>query len=485
VAGEQPNKLFEALAWNNCDPTCFSEVNGHLKTIGDKIIEMARISCNQELKDLHPGTVISFDGSWDHRRNGGKCCVSVFSQRTHKVVDYIVIERADCPISQNMEVAGLKIMFERLRNCLAISGYVHDKDAKATKAIRDLKWNIEEYLDPSHSVKSFQRQLNKHKTTFSPKIQESLRKMMQNILNMKATTEQKTGYWLNCTKHFLGDHLGCPKPHSNPSPVWQQLAESAVLQNELNGFLEKTKKIIQMCDPRYSTQVNESFNRSKLKYATKDVKWKFTWAARIACAVLDRNLPHWKLTLYDSLGLGTLDHGARAYLRRIEDKRLMQKFLRSSEAWNAYRRSERRKLKAKPKVGQPAGELGYKPNPYHEEPIPKPLKAYMKMIVNPGLQRQRETITPQMITEAAPVVDLLNSFDHYKRGKQLSVRELVRFVQDQTPDITPAKFLATIQKNEPATLYERNPRKVPPELEMSTELHRRNKSREKVFGPDE
>ena len=53
-----------------------------------------------------------------------------------------------------------------------------------------------------------------------------------------------------------------------------------VAMQALKGFLDATQFVIEKCCGIYSTQSNESLHRRKLKFATKDVKWGFTWHAR-------------------------------------------------------------------------------------------------------------------------------------------------------------------------------------------------------------
>jgi hypothetical protein len=87
-------------------------------------------------------------------------------------------------------------------------------------------------------------------------------------------------------------------------------------------FLRKTEWILECCDSRFATQINESFNRAKLKYATKDQQWGLTWDARMACSVLDRNPPSWKLNLFDRLALPPLAPEVRLCLELDERLRL-------------------------------------------------------------------------------------------------------------------------------------------------------------------
>ena len=84
------------------------------------------------------------------------------------------------------------------------------------------------------------------------------------------------------------------------------------------------------------------FNRTKLKYATKDVKWGKSWEYRMMCAVLDRNEEYWKLKLFDRLQIGEMTVECRSYLMMWEDARLRHKRLVHSEDYKKKRMKERK-----------------------------------------------------------------------------------------------------------------------------------------------
>ena len=54
--------------------------------IGNEIIAMAHDSKETHRASIRPETVISFDGSWDHRRRGSNCVLAVFSCQTQKIM---------------------------------------------------------------------------------------------------------------------------------------------------------------------------------------------------------------------------------------------------------------------------------------------------------------------------------------------------------------------------------------------------------------
>jgi hypothetical protein len=114
-----------------------NELNKALKFVGEKIMRMADESCSEVKGRLDPGTVISLDGSWDHRRKGSRCFVVVCNQNTGEVLSYIVMSNKVppndpnyCEVPQNMEVSGMARLIDDLKKYPEIVGYVHDNDAK-------------------------------------------------------------------------------------------------------------------------------------------------------------------------------------------------------------------------------------------------------------------------------------------------------------------------------------------------------------------
>ena len=111
----------------------------------------------------------------------------------------------------------------------------------------------------------------------------------------------------------------------------------------LKSFLDATQFVIEKCCGIYSTQSNESLHRRKLKFATKDVKWGFTWEARMMCAVLDRNEVGWKLQLYNRLGLPPLSEENYERLMKLEQARIARKLWVHSDRYRGWQLEERKK----------------------------------------------------------------------------------------------------------------------------------------------
>jgi hypothetical protein len=370
ASGVEPTKVNECLMWTGHSLPSLILVNKALREIGDHIIAMAAESCQQAIAELKANTTISFDGAWEHRRKSHRCIFSVFSQETRKIIAYRIEntwngrpeDRVEnyAYIPQNLEVIALIHLIDELKDIPEIVAYCHDNDAKTRNVIEGHGWTIKEYLDEGHAMKSFRRELDK--ANFGAEISSRmLRWVRQLIQTDDLDMDDKFAAWMNTTAHLSGDHEACPFKHGRVQVVIDP--DDDDMLERMDAFLEKTWWVIERCSSYFSTQINESFNRGKLKYATKDVKWGFTWDARMACAVLDRNWPHWKMALYDRLELPELPSVVRLGLIAHECARLNLKEFRHSQQYREDRKKQRKIIFENQKKKSDRTRIGYKPNP--------------------------------------------------------------------------------------------------------------------------
>lgn len=123
---------------------------------------------------MKPGTIISMDGSWSHRRNAKRCRVDFVHANSGKVVDFeIVVKQSDRiegeydEPSKGMEREAVNRMIPRWKHETCLIGYCHDNDRKTRRTIREAGWQVEEYLDCNHIMHSFDKKYSdlKKKTT--------------------------------------------------------------------------------------------------------------------------------------------------------------------------------------------------------------------------------------------------------------------------------------------------------------------------------
>ena len=357
VEGGHPEKSLRMLEWNNIIVRNHDKIYDAIQFIGQQIIELTGQSMEYERQNLPEDCVISFDGSWNHRRRGSQCLFSVICRQTGRVIESIILSNKVeednpnfCAHSNLMEAHGLKIAINKLRTLPQIRGYVHDNDAKARKIMQDSGWGLTEYLDPGHALKCFDRRLtklNRKHANVLKGIEGSLRKWIRALIRYDGTTEEKVNLWLNSVRHYMGDHTLCLH-EQRECRIWDKATDQNAVQI-LREFLEDTKFIIEYCNTEFDTQSNESLHKLKLKYATKDVKWGDSWKARMMCAVLDRNMVNWKLALYEKLDLPPLSPEVVRRIQQAEEKRITWKlFVHSDfyrESVHEQRKQARRQMK--------------------------------------------------------------------------------------------------------------------------------------------
>jgi hypothetical protein len=338
VTGSQPSKLSEALAWNNILPPSKHDQSQEILIVGSEIIRLARESIVKAREEMEENSAISADGSWEHPRHSQRCMTTIFDQRTGKVIDYRIKssrfkdgEEYFCPVPQKMETDSISEMVEELKRDSRITCFIHDKDARISKVLENSRWNITELIDEGHAMKSFDTKLKKYR--FPDWVKIKMRRWMVHCVKLTGTEEEKVAWWNNkrvsgfwhqyILEHLIGNHEKCPYKHRKESPKqYEDLKFNGPLRDEFLEFLGSVTWILRRCVSYYSTQVNESFNRTKLKFCTKDVKWGSTFHVRMCCAILSRNLPNWKMVVHQNLKLSKLSPECQRWLNSLEEERI-------------------------------------------------------------------------------------------------------------------------------------------------------------------
>lgn len=279
---------------------------------GNKIVDLCQRRMKIEQSRLRNGTVISIDGSWDHRRNGQWCITEAIDTVTKKVIAYSIVSKKTflnrfVNASNQMELACTKKLIEILNYTKKIIGYVHDKDAKTTHLFHE-KWNIAEYYDLNHNAKSFKRRFNKAnsgKVKGIAKhqlngISDKLLKFLRTLSKSNFSCDQKRELWLNVAQHFSGNHTGCihkpfqTKEEENKALGLWKIRNGHVNKTKIEAlqvFLNYTLKLVSQVDANYNTQTNEAFHSIKAKLADKQIQWNASFPVRMAIAILKWNYP--------------------------------------------------------------------------------------------------------------------------------------------------------------------------------------------------
>ena len=301
------------MLWNNINPPSahkFYEVQAKIAPI---LVSLARESCDSWRQSMTPGSIISLDGSWSHRRNAARCILDFIDAGRNKVVDFEIVEKTGCRVEGNyegpsngMEREALRRMIPRWLDDTRVVGYCHDNDGKTRKTIAGFGWKITEYLDRNHLMGSFDRTYNKFpKKKLLWGLKEKLRHWMLLLLCEDITLELKKFYWETVTvEHFSGNHENCPL-HKGVTR-WRYGDDQRHVE-ALKEFLLQTSHYLDKCGRLISTQMNESLHAIKAHYADKMFCWGHSWTARVCVAILQVNEPEtWKLELYRRLRLPPL-----------------------------------------------------------------------------------------------------------------------------------------------------------------------------------
>ena len=99
IEGLQPSAFLRGMWWNDCICEGNAKLYKEMANIGNAIISMAEESMEKAMNEITPGTVISFDGSWDHRRHGSNCIHAVFSCQTQKIIQCQLVSNKIPPTS--------------------------------------------------------------------------------------------------------------------------------------------------------------------------------------------------------------------------------------------------------------------------------------------------------------------------------------------------------------------------------------------------
>jgi hypothetical protein len=292
-------------------------------------------------------SVISFDGSWSHRRHAKEHIVIVIDCMQKKIVDFEIKLKAKGKVPGNyrgspngMEMAALNDIIRRWTRhewYRRLAGCVHDNDSKATNAVEAAHWpNVKQYYDLNHVSKQFETVWKRCPHTHLRGIHDRLLIWFQFLIQSDYSAAERERYWMNSLEHFQGNHAGCPRRHLAPDthpPI-----HSADSLQELTAILEQTIGLLSRARHGFDQQMCESFNAVKAKFASKDISWGVTWAIRVMCAILQMNSEtDWRVPLAETCGI-TLDP---------VDLQEMEEAFRKEKALNQERRTAEAQKKAR------------------------------------------------------------------------------------------------------------------------------------------
>lgn len=331
------------------------------------IEQMAEESCRAHRIRMSENSVINMDGSWGHRRNSSQCILEFIDNRTKKIVDFSICMKNNHKMegdyigsSNGMEVECLKKLINNWKDDPNVVAYTHDNDGKTRALLREAGWNILEYLDTNHSLKSFPKkvkQFNKNHGNVLNGLQDKLACYIKYLAYLDISIDEKEKKWLNSANHYFGDHSNCDK--HGPTREWGGKSREGAY-DLLKEFLYKTIKSLRKSSTYVSTQLNESYHALKAKYSSKDICWIDSWVGRACAAILQWNEPNtWKFELYKRLNLPPLSYQSKAQLMRRHIGSAKKSICRSTKEYQ-LREAKRRREKKNQMASQTKGKDLYK-----------------------------------------------------------------------------------------------------------------------------
>jgi hypothetical protein len=301
---------------------------------------------------MSANSIISFDGSWSHRRRAKECVVLIIDCSLKKVVDFRILQKSKfgrpgnySGSSNGMEVAALRKLIVRWNGNPNIAGFVHDSDSRASKAIRDAGWHIAEWFDPNHVAKSFDTIWRSLSHGHLREFQTKLKLWFNYLTHSDDTPDEKVLHWRNSLNHFLGDHRNCSGHHPNLK-LKTTLVGNPVGQSEVAAIFEKGSEMLRQTRGDLSSQLCESRNAIKVRFAEKLFSWKTSWSTRVRCAIMHMNRPEaWKFDLFASCHLPRLHPRVEAILHQTMQERIDMNQRRRSQEYQSRERVRRFKAR--------------------------------------------------------------------------------------------------------------------------------------------
>jgi hypothetical protein len=175
---------------------------------------------------------------------------------------------------------------------LKFAGLVTDGDGSLGKIIRD-ETKIRHLLDIAHCTKSLMRcfsSLDKKNGGILDPFADQLLVWFRYLVSQDLPVGEKKELWRNALSHFRGDHSRClHAPNGREAAIRD---DETRLIGAMTEFLSSTSKYFDLLQAGVRTQVNESVNSRRTRFASKNLAWADSWVARMALAVLHFNKPY-------------------------------------------------------------------------------------------------------------------------------------------------------------------------------------------------
>jgi hypothetical protein len=258
-----------------------------------------KASCETALRQVAEADHIGFDGAWNHNRGGTKLIGTLCNVSKPSVVGYSIVEKRSRlfePFAgppKTMEAKSFRELLPTLTSSdLKFAGLVTDGDVSLGKIIRD-ETKIRHLLDIAHCTKSLMRclsALDKKNGGILDPFADQLLVWFRYLVSQNCPVDAKKELWRNALSHFRGDHSKCLHAPNDREPAIRD--DETRLIGAMTECLSSTSKYFDLLQAGVCTQVNESVNSKRTRFASKNLAWADSWIARMALAVLHFNNPY-------------------------------------------------------------------------------------------------------------------------------------------------------------------------------------------------
>jgi hypothetical protein len=240
-----------------------------------------------------------------------------------------------------MEIDALTHIIPRWKENPNVIGYCHDNDSKSKLLLTQMGWDIQEFIDANHALKSFDRKFLKFNSLAKSKLfglHSRMRAWLNYIIHLDDSMEKKTKLWKNSYCHFVGLLQDCLHDTDWTGFIWPH-AHDLDARIQLRDLILKSLKILKKTNSFISTQLCENMHSIKSHYAMKNYCWQTSWKSRVCAAILQINEPAlWKFDLYYRLGLPSLSNRAFDLLIKDEAANIQERIERSTPDFQKNRK---------------------------------------------------------------------------------------------------------------------------------------------------
>lgn len=401
------------------------------KEVCKQVAAETKEQCRNEALKIENGASLSEDGTWNHMKNGSAATVTVINQDTNKVVAYYVVQKSVGSFVGNfrgpsnmMESEGVRKVLEQLNPYIRdkLINFIHDNDNKTSKIIVDSTFQINDLLDPGHSVQAIERAaktyfdkcadviyreknkeiLGSEDEKFVPKMSQrgrrkgvisklscqqpytalipKLKSWFNYLVHNVDDIEQRKSMWLNTVNHLMGRHENCIHPvdyakslpgrprkdstKEKPMWEWKEGKNDEILEAQLTFFIGKTVDRLQNISVK-STQANESLNASISMHCPKNRAFTASVEGRVSLAIAKKNDPFFEVKFLEKHYKDRIIQKSLQKLRCMAAEKLSERILKQEP--REHIRKNRSRIE-KRKSNHPV--LGdYKSHCFYEETI--------------------------------------------------------------------------------------------------------------------